>query len=102
MCSISQTGERRSIVDFTHHIFLNELSFISQSPGLASQSFLFANAFSVLLWIHIAVSFCCLFGVLIVFKKIDNNLRIRQTHYIYLLAIYLNKCKYFISLFYKM
>lgn len=93
MCSISQMEERKTAVDFTHHILINELSFISQSPGLVDQHLLFANAFSTVLWISIGTSFICIVSILFLFKEVKPSDFFNQAQFIYLVAICLNQCK---------
>ncbi|KAJ6221970.1 hypothetical protein RDWZM_000515 [Blomia tropicalis] len=50
MCEFSFTESRRKVVDFSEYILLNEITFLSQSPGLRDRTWIVSQPFSRYLW----------------------------------------------------
>ena len=91
ICDISQTYERAQYIDYTQYIYMNSLSFISQSPGMSGKNWIIANAFPASIWICIFVSFLFLSFILVIFS--NNRLQEYGSFVLTLYRVLVQQCK---------
>jgi len=93
ICGISQTKEREKYVDFTRYIYLNALTFVSRSPGLAKREWIVAHPFQPLIWVLI---FVYLLGISLLIYFVTAKHSRPQLNVLgqCVMGILLNQCKF--------
>lgn len=92
MCGITITSERWKVVSFSRYIYMDELTYVLQQPGIAKRDWIIFKPFPIQLWLPIIASFIVLS---IIFYISDAKSVI-----IRLFGIYINQCKHYFKLIY--
>ena len=100
MCEFTITQARLEVVDFSRFILQNEITFMSQSPGLKKRPWLVASPFEWYLWMIILITI--LFLSTISYLLHNNVKRIKTETFMNIISdIYcvpLQECKYYFQL----
>lgn len=92
MCMITQTLDRHQVVDYSTFIFMNELTFISQSPKAKSKAWLLLAPFNSEVWTCTFLSLGMLFLLMIVIiarQNAKNDEHNTLHHHPWTLSLYL-------------
>ena len=98
MCEISATEERLKVVQFSDYVLFDQTTFISQSPGIATNDYIL-DSFGNLLWLLNLASFALAFASICLVRLIyDRTIKDTQTVqlevvFIQMYGLYLKQCE---------
>ena len=99
ICDISRTLERLKVVDYSYPIYVDELTFMSRSPGLRSRDWMVFSPFNWVVWLCNMCSWVILGSVFYLALRFNKKLISRVPSgfsiAIKLYAIYMGQCKSF-------
>lgn len=88
MCGMTSTPERSAIVDFTHVIYENKLTFMLQNADYWYNDWIYARSFSKVTWILLFSTYL-MSALTLIISKMD----IEETFF-RIFKILLSQCKY--------
>jgi len=96
ICCISRILQREEVADFTEMTHLDQITFVTRSPGLMTEDIILATPLEPTVWILVVLSFVGLSVVLYLISQTALRYYGKQCHsytliYLSLFSIYLNK-----------